>query len=262
MVLEQRAGQTRYLEAGGGSPVVLLHAFPLSADMWRPQLERVPSGCRFIAPDLRGFGPGASGKAASMDDMAGGVLELLDALQIETAVIGGLSMGGYVTFALLRQARNRVSGLFLADSRATADNEQGRAARMTMLETVKTKGVGPVVDGMMPKLLGATSQRERQELAGEIRAMALRNSPDAVAGAVEAMRDRPDSTPLLSTIDVPTLVMVGEEDTLTPPADSHAMAAAIPNAQLVTLALAGHLSNLEVPDPFATALANFLVFQS
>jgi 3-oxoadipate enol-lactonase len=259
MIFERQTGQTRYLQAGEGSPVVLLHAFPLGADMWRPQLHRVPDGSRFIAPDLRGFGAAGSGKAASMDDMAAGVLEFLDTLQIKTAVIGGLSMGGYVTFALLRRAPDRFHGLILADTRATADNEQGRAARMKMLDTVREKGVSAVVDEMLPKLLGATSQRERLTLADQVRGIALKNSSDAVAGAVEAMRDRPDSTPLLPAIEVPTLVLVGEEDTLTPPSDSQAMAAAIPQAKLVTLAGAGHLSNLEVPDQFSTALSDFLV---
>ena len=194
-----------------------------------------------------------------MDDMAEGVRELLDALEITNAVIGGLSMGGYVTFALLRQMPGRFRGLILADTRSTADNEQGRAARMKMVDTLRTAGVGAVVDEMLPKLLGATSQRERPALRDLIRGIALRNSADGVAGGVASMRDRRDATPLLETIAVPTLVLVGEEDTLTPPTDSQALAKAIPQSQLMTLARAGHLSSLEVPDEFSAALANFLV---
>ena len=239
-------------------PVVLLHAFPLSADMWRPQLARVPDEFRFLAPDLRGFGFGAPETASSMDEMADGVLEWLEALGIDTAVIGGLSMGGYVTFALWRKARERFSAMVLADTRATADTEQGRAARAKMLETVKDKGVTAVADEMLPKLLGETSKRERQ-LDPQLREIILRNHEEGVGAAIEAMRDRPDATPLLAAIDVPALVLVGEEDTLTPPSDSEALHAGIRGSRLVRLPRAGHISNLEVPDEFSTALNDFLV---
>ena len=263
MVREQRVtlphGTTRYLEAGSGWPVVLLHAFPLNADMWRGQLERVPAGSRFIAPDLRGLGPDAGAAASSMDDFADDVIALLDALQIDKATIGGLSMGGYATFALLRRAPERASRVILADTRSTADNEQGRANRGKMLDTVRTTGVAAVVDEMMPKLLGATSQGGRPDVARRVREIALKNSVEGVAGAIAAMRDRPDSTAQLAKISVPVLVLVGEEDTLTPPADSEAIRSHITRAHLVDIPRAGHLSNLEAPDEFSAALADFLV---
>jgi pimeloyl-ACP methyl ester carboxylesterase len=262
MVREERVslahGTTRYLEAGGGWPVVLLHAFPLNADMWRPQLERVPAGWRYIAPDLRGFGPGVDGAATSMDDFADDVVGLLDALQIEKATIGGLSMGGYATFALLRRAPERFSAVILADTRSTADNEQGRAARAKMIETLRTTGVATVVAEMLPKLLGDQTRRTRPEVAERVRQIALMNSPDGVAGGVAAMRDRPDSTAQLAKISVPVLLLVGEEDTLTPPADSAAMRSHINRVHLVDIPQAGHLSNLEAPDEFSAALADFL----
>ena len=263
MVREERVetaqGTTRYLEAGSGWPVVLLHGFPLNADMWRPQLEQVPGGWRFIAPDLRGFGPEGTTPAATMDDFAGGVIAFLDALHLDKVTLGGLSMGGYVTFAVLRRAPERASAVILADTRAGADSEQGRAGRTKMLETVARSGVSAVVDEMLPKLLGGTTHRTRPEVERRVREIAGRNAPEAVAGAIRAMRDRPDSAPQLSRISVPTLVLVGEEDTLTPPSESEAMRAGIPRARMVDIPRAGHLSNLEAPDEFTAALADFLV---
>jgi 3-oxoadipate enol-lactonase len=263
VVREQRVktsrGTVRYLEAGQGWPVVLLHGFPLTADMWRPQLEAVPDGWRFLAPDLAGFGPDAGASASTLDELASGVIAFLDATEIDKATIGGLSMGGYVLFALLRQAPERASGIVLADTRATADNEQGRAARNKMLETLRTRGVDAVADEMMPKLLGATTHRERPGVERRIREMVRTNTPEGLAGAITAMRDRPDSTPQLSKISVPTLLLVGEEDVLTPPADAAAMRASITRAFLVDIPGAGHLSNLEAPDDFTAALTDFLV---
>ena len=249
-------GQARYLEAGEGWPVVLLHAFPLTADMWRPQLDAVPDGWRFIAPDLRGFGPSQSNPAQTMEDLAGGVGELLDALRIESASIGGLSMGGYVMFELLRQDRNRFPRLVLADTRATADTDEGKAGRDKMIDSAHRSGADAVVDEMLPKLVANRSRRP--ELEAEIRALARCNSPAALAGALGAMRDRPDSTVLLETIAVPTLIVCGEEDVLTPPTEARSMQSRIRRSNLVILPGAGHLSNMEVPEEFSTALADFL----
>jgi pimeloyl-ACP methyl ester carboxylesterase len=254
-------GGMRYLEAGSGWPVVLLHAFPLSADMWRPQLEHPPAGWRLIAPDLRGFGPAAGPPATSpltMDDMAGDVVALLDALEIERATIGGLSMGGYVTFALFRRAPERFVRLLLADTRAGADSPEGRAARERMLELVRRDGPAAVADEMLPKLLGETTTRERPGVAAAVRTLIESNSTAGIAGGIEAMMTRPDSTPLLARIGLPALVMVGAEDALTPPAEAQTMHQALTRSQLVSLPGAGHLSNLETPDAFSTALSNFL----
>ena len=252
-------GTLRYLDAGSGWPVVLLHGFPLSADMWRAQLENVPEGWRFIAPDLPGFGPDALAPVQSMDDLADGVLAFLDAMRIEKATIGGLSMGGYVTFAVMRRAPERAVRLILADTRAPADNEQGRAGRTKMLETLRTRGVSAVADEMMPKLVGETTRRKAPEAEGLVRKLIAVNTAEGLAGAVTAMRDRPDSTSLLSSISVPTLVLVGEEDVLTPPADAEAMRSNLSRANLVRIPGAGHLSNLEAREEFSAALSDFLV---
>jgi 3-oxoadipate enol-lactonase len=173
-------------------------------------------------------------------------------------VIGGLSMGGYVTLALYRLAPERFSGMILADTRATADNDQQRTGRQKMIDMVRERGPVAVADDMLPKLLGATSHRERPQLAADVRQMIEGNSSEAIAGALEAMMSRPDSRPMLAAITVPTLVVCGEEDVVTPPADSEALHAAIPASRLVRLERAGHLSSLEAPEAFSTALNAFL----
>jgi len=257
--------QARYLEAGAGWPVVLLHAFPLNADMWRPLLEAVPDGWRFIAPDLRGFGPSRDSsprpRPATMDQFAEDVGLVLDQLAIDRAVIGGLSMGGYVTLALFRKSPERFAGMILADTRSQADTEEGRAGRRQMLDLVVEGGKGgaaAVADRMLPSLLGSTTRRERPEMPAGVRKMIEATDPEAIAAAIEAMMGRPDSTPDLARIGVQTLLIVGDEDRLTPPADSEAIAQRITRSRLVVLPGAGHLSSLEAPAPFSRALADFL----
>lgn len=238
--------------------VVLIHAFPLNAGLWRPQVDRAPSGWRFLTPDLPGFGGSTRPPARSMDDMARAVLAAMDAEEVRRAVIGGMSMGGYVTLALYRLAPERFTGMILADTRATADSEQQREARHRMIVSARLAGPSAVADEMLPKLLGATSHRDRPQLAVRVREMIERNSAEAIAGAVEAMMGRPDSRPMLAGISVPTLVLCGTEDVLTPPQDSEALHASIPGSRLAMLEQAGHLSNIEAPDRFSFALNAFL----
>jgi pimeloyl-ACP methyl ester carboxylesterase len=239
--------------------VVLIHAFPLNATLWRPQVDRAAPGWRVATPQLPGFGSSTRPPASTIDGMARGILRELDELSIQAAVIGGMSMGGYVTLALYRLARERFRGMILADTRATADNEQQREARRRMIAAVRERGAAAVADEMLPKLLGQTTQRENPQLAAQVRAMIEGNSPDAIAGAVEAMMGRPDSTALLREISVPTLVVCGEEDILTPPSDSEALHAGIAGSRLAILSGAGHLSNIESPEAFSIAVNAFLV---
>ena len=256
------ARSTRYLEAGAGWPVILLHAFPLNADMWRPQLEQVPDGWWMIAPDLRGFGPAAEipsgGRPPTMDDFADDVDELMDALEISEAAVGGLSLGGYVTFALCRRAPSRFNAMILADTRPQADTPEGREARRKMIELVHARGASAVADEMLPKLLGSTTRNTRPQLVATVRQMIESASVDAIAGAIDAMLGRPDSTGDLPAIAWPTLVIVGAEDGITPLADAEAMQVGIARSRLVLLPEAGHLSNLETPDAFSRAVADFL----
>jgi 3-oxoadipate enol-lactonase len=221
------------------------------------------SGWRVIAPDTRGFrgpdGPSAERPGEpTMEELAIDVEHVLDALGVSEAVIGGLSMGGYIALALFRRAPARFRALVLADSRATADTEQAKAGRRKMQALADAGGAAAIADDMLPKLLGDTTKRERPELERHVRALIEANSPEAIRGALAAMMTRQDSRPMLGAIACPALVVVGEEDTLTPPPDSEAMHAAIDGSTLVRIPRAGHLSNLEQPDAFNTALVRFL----
>jgi len=193
-----------------------------------------------------------------MDDCAADVIDLLDALHIENAVIGGLSMGGYVAFALFRHAPRYFRGMVLADTRPQADTPEAIEGRKRLLGVVREKGAAAVADEMLPKLLGETTRRNRPDLVAHVGDLVRSNPPDAIAGAISALMSRPDSTPILPTIHCPTLILVGEEDVLTPPALSQDMQRAIGGAELVMVPGAGHLSSLEQPEVFNAALARFL----
>jgi pimeloyl-ACP methyl ester carboxylesterase len=263
MALEQRAlvdGRTmRYFDAGAGHPLVFVHAFPLSAEMWRPQLDRVPRGWRFLAPDLRGFGATPiETDTMTVDDYARDLVGFLDALSIDRCVVAGLSLGGYIAFALFRLAPTRMRGLVLSDTRAEADSADGRRGRQTLLELLGQKGVTAVADDLLPKLLGATTRRARPDCEREVRRLIESNQGRPIAAAIHALMARPDSTPDLARIDCPTLVMVGEEDTITPRPAAELMHHAIDGSELVMIASAGHLSNLEAPDECSSHLADFL----
>jgi 3-oxoadipate enol-lactonase len=258
--VELNGRRVRYLHAGAGWPVVFVHAFPLAADMWRPQLDQAPDGWRFIAPDLRGFGPAAASSVAppTMDDFAGDVLALLDELRLDRVTVAGLSMGGYVAFALFRLAPERVASLILANTRAAADSAEGREGRDKMIALVGEQGPGAVADQMLPKLLGETTRRARPHVPHAVRRIIEANSADGIAGALHAMKTRPDCTDLLATFGRPALVVAGEEDTLIPMAESDAMHRALPRSQLVILPASGHLSSFETPDDFSEVVGNFL----
>ena len=269
-------GRFRYLEAEARGrqrgALVLIHAFPVNARMWERQLALAEGGWRIIAPQLRGFdlfratldtpessdGGDQDPDASSVADYAGDVIDLLDALHVQEAVIGGLSMGGYIAFALFRHAARYVQGLVLADTRPQADSPEGIESRKKLLALLREKGVRAVADEMLPKLLAEETRQRRPEIVDRVRALVLANPPEAIAGAISALMHRPDSTPLLGNIHCPTLIMVGEHDGITPPAVSEAMNRAIAGSELVVLPQAGHLSNVEQPDAFNAALARFL----
>lgn len=257
-------GKFRYLEAPpSGRPrgtLILLHAFPLNARMWEPQLVLAAHGWRVLAPQLRGFDAGADDPpGSSVDDFAGDVVDLLDTLHLKEAVIGGLSMGGYVAFALLRLAPAYVSGLILADTRSQADTSEGIEGRKRMLQRLAETGAAGVVDDMLPRLLGATTRARQPEMVEHVRRLALGSSPEAMSGALRALMTRPDSTPLLHTIRCPSLILVGEEDVITPPDLSEQMHSVIAGSELVRIPEAGHLSSLEQPDVFNDAVGRFLL---
>lgn len=247
--------------AAAALPVlVLVHAFPLAATMWEPQLRAAPEGWRVLAPDLRGFGGSTDAEVSnpSIADYAVDVIDLLRELDLSRAVVAGLSLGGYVSFALLRQAPELVRALVLADTRAAGDTPEGRANRRGTLALVDREGSSGIAREMPLKLLGATTREHRPDLEATVRRIIKQQSPSAIRGAVVRLIDRPDSTALLGTIRVPCLVIVGDEDVVTPPDEARRMADAIPSAELTVIAGAGHLSSLEQPVAFGSAVAAFL----
>ena len=258
--LDTARGPIAVLEAGAGWPVILVHGFPLRAEMWRPQLEQVPPGARFIAPDLAGFGGtplgSLSGDPPSMDHYALDVFALMDSLQIDAATIAGFSMGGYVTFAMQRLAPRRFNGIVLADTRSSADTPQGREARAQMRKALAEKGPSSVSAAMLPKLLSPNAGAGTIEL---VRDMIETAAAPAIDAAIVAMMERPDSTPDLPSIGVPALVLVGSDDVITPVADAEAMRLGLPRANLTVIPNAGHLANLEQPETFNRVLADHLL---
>jgi 3-oxoadipate enol-lactonase len=241
---------------GAPLPVVLLSAFPLHSGMWADQLTAF--GDRVVlTPDFPGFGEMPPG-GASIDALARAVLEELARAEVDSAVFACLSMGGYVAFRVHQIAPGRIAGLVLADTRAGADDEAGREKRTAQAKRVREEGVGWMPDALLPLLLGETTRSERPEVVSRVREMIAGADPEGVARALEAMRDRPDSSPILHAITCPVLALVGEEDALTPPAESRAIAEAVPDGRLVIIPRAGHLSNLEAPEAFNEAIRQFL----
>jgi pimeloyl-ACP methyl ester carboxylesterase len=227
--------------------------------MWEPQLELAGHGWRVIAPQYRGMDGGTGDPpAVSVDDYSADVIDLLDHLKVEEAVICGLSLGGYVAFSLFRLAPRYVRGLVLADTRSPADGAEAVEGRKRLLAVARDHGAAAIADELVPKLLGATTQREHPAVVERVRSLILSSSGTAIAGAITALMTRPDSTSLLSSIHCPTLIVVGEEDTLTPPAMSRDMLRAIGGSELTVIPKSGHLTNLETPSAFNAALARFL----
>jgi 3-oxoadipate enol-lactonase len=235
--------------------VLLLHAFPLHSGMWTRQIAALEKRHRIIAPDYRGLGKSAPPREPStMELLAEDVRALLAHLRVERAAVAGLSMGGYLALELYRRAPALFRGLALCDTRAGADTPEGAANREKFAQTTIEKGLGWVSEEMIPKLL---KPEPDPAAVKEVKDLVARGSPAGVAAAQRGMARRPDSTPTLATITCPTLVIVGEEDGLTPPAEAQKLAKGIKGAKLVRIPNAGHLPNIENPEPFTRALAEF-----
>lgn len=245
-----------YEERGQGPPMMLVHGFPTCAEVWQQQGAGLSSHYRVIMPDLRGFGgsdglPGPTTMETFADDLAG----LLDVLALDRVVLGGLSMGGYIALAFVRRHAARLCGLVLCDTRATPDTEEARANREVNAQLVEAKGASAIADKMIPNLLSASAPPQRQAY---LRSLIERNHPVGIASALRGMGLRSDSTDILPTISVPTLIVVGEDDILSPPAEMWTLQQAIPGSRLVEIAGAGHISNLDQPEAFNTTLEAFL----
>ena len=241
-------------------PVLLIHGYPLNNMLWDLQVGDLSDVARLIAPDLRGFGmTDPTEPPYSMGMFAEDCAALLDQLGLTgPVVVAGLSMGGYVAFEFCRRYPERVAGLLLTATWAGDDDQDVKKARNEAADKAIAEGVGPIVEGMLPKLLAPANYENQPDLVQFAREMMLESSVEGVVGALAAMRDRPDSSPDLPGLDVPTLILHGAEDQLVPLAKAEAMAAAMPQAQLVVVPNAGHLPNLENPEFFNDAAREFL----
>lgn len=245
---------------GSGTPVLLIHGFPFTSRMWKPQLEGLAQAGHILAPDLPGFGASPAAEPPfGVDQLAQACITALNTQGITgPAVIGGLSMGGYIALAIARLFPERVRGLMLLSTRAGADSAEAKANRDKAIATAQEKGPAPAGEGMFPKLLAPANYEAQPETATELKTIMAGATTAGVVMALSAMRDRPDSTPLLSQINVPTLIIHGEDDQVIPKSEAEAMAAAIPNSQLHIIAHAGHVPNLEQATEFNKIVASYL----
>jgi 3-oxoadipate enol-lactonase len=245
-----------HTERGLGRPLVWLHPFPFNSTIYLKQLAI--EGVRHIAPDLAGFGKSAESSASSIDDHARDVIALLDRLQIDRAIFAGVSMGGYVALAIARLFPERVLGLVLADTKETPDSDEARGNRFKLIEQVDSKGAAALVEAMYKKMLAPASYDERKELAEMVEQSMLTAPPTGAADALRAMASRSDSTETLKQIGVPTLIVVGTEDVITPKSDAERMASIAPHAHLELLEGAGHLAMVEQPHAFNALISKFV----
>jgi YbgC/YbaW family acyl-CoA thioester hydrolase len=244
---------------GEGPAILFIHGYPLDRTMWRHQIDAL-EGFRRIAPDLRGMGQSdAPDLGYSMSIYAADLAALLDVLGVDDVVLCGLSMGGYIAMEFLRQRRSRVRGLILMDTRADADAPDTRRSRDAAAAMARERGAAAIADTMLPKMLAAGTLGGQPELVERLRAQMAGTHVSGIAGALAAMRDREGSEALLKTLGgVPTLVVVGEGDSLTPPAQARAMVDMIPGAQLAIIPAAGHLPPLEQPQVTTEKIREFL----
>lgn len=253
--------QIGYDDLGRGTPVLFLHGFPHDRALWGAQRTALAGQVRCITPDGRGFGLSSTHGPHSVEQYADDVAGLLDHLGIARAVICGLSMGGYVAMALWRRHPTRVAALALCDTRGGPDTEEGKLRRDEQIAQVRRHGVGAILDTLLTGMVGSSTRARRPDVVAMLRTMMARQPAAGVVGALQALRDRPDSRPSLGTITVPTLVVVGDEDVLTPIKEARAIAEALPAAARVRLEIiagAGHVPCLERPAAMTHALSDFL----
>lgn len=268
-----------YTDVGAGPAIILLHGYPFDHSMWREQIDFLSAqGYRVVAPDLRGFGEVSDkpqfvadadrreteGQAeayrtiTTMADMARDVAALMDELKTDQAAICGLSMGGYVAFEFVHLFPMRARALVLAGTRAPADNEQERQARLQQVEQMLAKGMSGIAEATLPKLLAPRTLGEQPEVVARVRKMILRSDPKGSAAAQRGMAARRDYSNDLASINVPTLVIVGRDDPIRPVADAEFMHDRIQDSRLQIIEDAAHMTNMEQPEVFNRALVGFL----
>ncbi len=255
-----------YEDHGNGIPILLIHGYPLNRQIWRAQAQGLRKSARLISLDLRGHGESESKagnlpetSAYTMDLLAEDCLKLLDAIHVSQPVIlCGLSMGGYISFAFYRKYPERVAGLILAATRASADTPEGKAKRDQAVDLAQTHGVKRIADNMLPIMLSPKTYDSQPELVKRVKAIMQSTSLDGVIGDLLGMKERPDSTPILSQIDKPTLILYGEDDQIIPLTEMEVMQASIPGSNLVIVPDTGHLLNMEQPQAFNQAVQDYL----
>jgi 3-oxoadipate enol-lactonase len=252
--------QLNYVERGRGTPLVLVHGFPLDHSMWAGQVDSLAVDYRVITPDLRGFGasdvvPGTATMAQIAEDVAG----LLEALSIsEPVIFCGLSMGGYVAWQFALNHRTRLAKLILCDTRAIADTAEAAAGRLKTAEKVLAEGAAVVADAMMPKLFAPVAAKEQPAIVESTRQVILNTKPEGIAAALRGMAERPDVSARLAEFNLPTLLICGEHDGISPPTEMRGIAEKMPQAKFVEIAGAGHMAPLEKPDPVNAVIREFL----
>ena len=253
-----------YIDRGNGAPVLLIHGFPLDHTMWDAQIGALAEHCRVIAPDLRGFGQSSLGLSKPdpiilMEEYAEDLYALLEKLKIsEPVVLVGFSMGGYVAWQFLRKYPQLVRALVQCDTKAVADTDEARAGRLKMADNVEEWGSARVAEMMGPKLFAPETFETKPHLVAAVRHVVETTKPAAIAAAQCGMAKRPDMTSFLPTISVPTLIVCGAADAISPPKEMQAIAAAIPNATYVEIPDAGHMTTMENPEAVNSALLAFL----
>ena len=244
---------------GSGPAVVLLHAFPTNHNLWKPVAEVLATRYRVVLPDLRGHGQSGTGEGPAI--MARHVADLrrvLDDAGVDRAIFAGVSIGGYVLFEVWRSMRERIVRLLLCNTKAQADTPEARAGRLKASDDVLRHGADRFLDGMIPKVLGATTCTNRPDLVAQVREMMATATVRGIAAVQRGMAERPDSSNTLKTISVPTMVLAGEEDVATPRADAEFMCSHIPNSRLTVLPRCGHLAVFEQAAEAAREIRKFL----
>lgn len=239
--------------------LVLVHGFPLDSRMWAAQLQALSDHARVIAPDLRGFGQSKSEGPFTIESLADDLHALLAEMNALPCVLAGLSMGGYVALAFAKKYAADLRGLILVDTKAEADTAEQKQGRQKMIDTARSPaGAAAVAEQMLPKMLAKDAATRRPGQAQELRRIMEGCPPKTIENALAAMRDRPDRSGELASIRVPTLILVGDGDQITPPAVAETMAKAIPGAQLAVVHGAGHMAPLEQPEQVNRAIRQFL----
>ena len=247
-----------YVEAGSGPNLVLVHGYPLNSQMWEKQIEALSDQFHIIAPDLRGFGKSASNEPFTMESIADDLHALLSKLDALPAALAGLSMGGYVALAYAKKYPMDLNALILIDTRAEGDTAEGKQNRQKHIELVRSAGSAAIAEQMLPKMLSEQTCKGMPDVSQALRRIMESTPPKTIEHALAALRDRHDQTENLASIAVPTLILVGEQDAITPPAMSQKMRALIPRSKMSTIGCAGHMSPMENPDEVTRRLREFL----